>query len=73
MSKAHAALARNLYQGKKRRNLDGENRRRQRQQLLEDVALLQSKQSALNDIMDGFGCGHRNASSWVIDGCDFTI
>nr|CDS16138.1 Peptidase aspartic active site [Echinococcus granulosus] len=53
-----------MYQRKKLEHLDCENRRLQRQQMLEDFALLQSKQSALNNIMDSFGYGHRIASSW---------
>ncbi|KAL5112371.1 hypothetical protein TcWFU_006716 [Taenia crassiceps] len=64
MSKIHSAMARKLYQGKKRKHIDEKIRLSQRQQVLEDFALLQSKQSALNDIMDSYGCGHRNASSW---------
>ncbi|EUB63497.1 hypothetical protein EGR_01579 [Echinococcus granulosus] len=64
LSKIHSAVARNMYQRKKLEHLDCENRRLQRQQMLEDFALLQSKQSALNNIMDSFGYGHRIASSW---------
>ncbi|KAL5966180.1 hypothetical protein TSMEX_006080 [Taenia solium] len=64
MSKVHSASARNLYRGKKIKHVDYESRCLRRQQLLADFALLQSKQSALNGVMDSFGCGHRNASSW---------